>query len=1111
MKQFLRTPLFWLLFFGISAGAAIATYYIFPKAYPIVHLNITIDRSQAIELTKSLSKELSISIPDASYAASFSTDEHAKTFVELEAGGTQAFIQLMDNNLYQPYTWLVRQFKPFEQHQLFMRFTPEGKPYAFEEIVSEETDGTNINAQQAQELAHSFAIKAPWNIDFSSYKLIESSQETMPNGRIDHKFTFERTDTTIGEGFFQLQFTVTADRVTKLAHSIKVPDLFNRRYAQMRSANANIAYAASLLMLLLYVLGCGSIGLMVLFNNHWIVWKTAFYWGLLIAFLNAINIPNKLPLSWLNYATSLSPTGFLLQHAISMLYTFIFLSIALSLTFIAAESLTRKAFGHHLQFWHLFNKRHASTVTVLGYTISGYLLVPIVLCYTMIFTYFTMNRAGWWIPSSSLFNPDILATYFPWLESISLSLQAGFMEECLFRAVPLSSAALLGNKFGKRTWWISGAFILQAVIFGAAHANYPAQPSYARLVELLADSALFGGIFLWLGLLPAIIAHFIYDVFWFALPIFVASTTNALINKIIIIGLSVIPLAIVFGSRLRSGSWASITQEMYNRAWKPNIRTSIPQTKVETISVSLSRNGVISTGILGIIGIVLWITCSRFTPDSPTFSISRPSVEAKAIELLQERNISANDWQPLTGIFVSYEQNPDLNKQHRFVWQKKGNETYNATLGSYLTPAHWFTRFVKFNDTIEERAQEYQIYLNPDGSFLRFRHIIPETFAGAHLSKLEAIDIARAAAQAQFNSDPNSIRMLSAIETKQPQRLDWEVTFLDTQEQQVTPGQARILIKLSGNEVTDAYRTVHIPERWERAEENQLMYGQIIRQVCQLLIYLLVLLGAFSAISHWQSGSTISIHRMFLLLAIIFIFELFNSWPDILSKFNTSQPFYDQLFRSFSISSIMLLMRAAALAVMFGFVTYLPTKYRLTSKLYSLAGGMSLGIAFTGLQSLLITIIGSSGPIWPNFTPLRFAFPIIASIDSMILHYISLTIFLLLCILTINWATDYGTKRKMPSIGLCAIVGFIGSGLLYTNNLPLFFVAAITFSLLFALGYYMLLRFDRSMIIIATATYLILETVQELIFTGYPYAIFASIASILVLATISYIWNQRIE
>jgi membrane protease YdiL (CAAX protease family) len=97
---------------------------------------------------------------------------------------------------------------------------------------------------------------------------------------------------------------------------------------------------------------------------------------------------------------------------------------------------------------------------------------------------------GWWVPSSILFEPNILAHFSPWLTSASRALmviyqlfmyyltilKAGVLEECLFRAIPLSGAALIGDKFGKRNLFITIGFIIQAIVFSAAHADYPNQP-----------------------------------------------------------------------------------------------------------------------------------------------------------------------------------------------------------------------------------------------------------------------------------------------------------------------------------------------------------------------------------------------------------------------------------------------------------------------------------------------------------------------------------------------------------------------------------------------------------------------------------------------------------
>lgn len=149
------------------------------------------------------------------------------------------------------------------------------------------------------------------------------------------------------------------------------------------------------------------------------------------------------------------------------------------------------------------------------------------------------------------------------LVSITLSLpQAGSWEECCFRAVPLSIAALIGRRFKCEKLSVAIMMLIQAVIFGAAHANYPSMPSWARyfdrcrslaslskmkvsrLAELILPSILFGCVYLQYGLLPSVVLHFVFDVVWFALPLF---ATPAIVDQSMVIILATAPLWLVIG------------------------------------------------------------------------------------------------------------------------------------------------------------------------------------------------------------------------------------------------------------------------------------------------------------------------------------------------------------------------------------------------------------------------------------------------------------------------------------------------------------------------------------------------------------------------------------
>lgn len=1136
MKSIFKTPTFWFLFAAASFAAAFFSYRYFPRAFPIIHLNIKMDRTQAVSQAQQIANDLNLgpssrrqeaiqashkASPDAvadkkdvRHATAFITDDPVKTFIELEAGGKEAVVATMEQNLYQIYTWHVRQFKPFEQNEVTVRFTPEGSPYGFQEKISENEPGTNIGESKAQEIATSFAQAAPWNIDFAQYKLVETSQEKKASGRIDHTIMYERKDEKIGEGFYRLKIVVSGDNVSELTHSVKVPDAFTRRYQEMRSANETIAHVAKLMMMLLYMLGGLLIGLLFLFRKRWVIWRPAFSWALLIALLSSATVVNKLPLYWMTYNTALSPYAFIMQLVIMIISSFIFSTILFSAVFMGAESLTRRAFGNQLQLWHVFQPSVASSYTILGYTLSAYLLVPFSLAYVVIFYLFTSHYLNWWTPSSALFDPNILASYFPWLDSIAISLQAGFYEECLFRAVPLASAALLGNRYGKRNWWIAGAFILQAIVFGAAHANYPAQPAYARLVELLVFSSVFGAIYLKFGLLIAATSHFAYDVFWFALPLFISTASYAWINKIAVIALAGIPLWIVGISRIKMGAWLAIPASLYNRAWQPKTAAVPCEASSEARAdrpSSIPTRTLYGFVIAGIIGLVGWAVTTPFRADTPSFTVGRSSITETAPQTLQEKQIDPKKWYQMVYAITQLEQYPDPIKRHRFIWQKGGKELYRTFINSYLSPQLFVARFVTWEGSVTERSEEHHLYFMPDGSFRRYTHKVPEATPGASLSKKEAKKKALEIITQQFNRTKDQLKEVSAVATKQPERLDWKVIYASTTDYPLDEGEARLEVSIAGDEVVDAYQYIHVPEQWERAYENKQAFSTIINMLCMLIVYILFLACAFLAFTRWKIHATSALFFNFAGLSMILLFGLFNYWPSVIAMFNTSQPFTDQLFRIFSISAVMTVLQAAMLAVIISLVTQVRSIYRALPSSMALPIGISLGTFTAGSLAVITWLIPSLSPTWANFMPLGFAFPGISDVSSQLVLYITTTINLMLFIAISDLATNHWKRLRFVGIGIFFIAGFVRAGLINAYNLPLLIATGLLVSLIIVCGYLFAIRFDYSIVPIATGTYAILQLVQQLVFNAYPYAILANIAAILLIASVSWYWHTQMQ
>ena len=1108
MKQLTAKYVLWPLFILGALASSVASYFYFPRAFPIIHLNIAMNRSQAIESAKALAFEHHLGPQDAQIATSFATDEKVKTFVELDAGGKQALVDMIDKNLYQAYTWRVRLFKPFEQREATIIFTPNGTPYGFKELLSENEKINNLSIHQAQKKAEQRITSKPWSIVLSDYTLVETSQETVPSGRIDHSFVYERSEK-ISDGFYRLSVVVSGDHVSELNHFVKVPEQFMQRYQEMRSKNENIAYLGNLLMIILYIIGCCFMGLFYLMRKRLFVWKPALWWAMGISTAFALTIINKLPLHWMQYNTSYSPTNFLLQLGIGVLYSFIFLTVMLALVFITAEGLTRAAFPKHIQFWKLFNTDAASSYSVLGYTVGGYLLAPFFLLYVILFYLWTTSYFNWWMPTSALFNPDILATYFPWLESVALSFYASFFEECLFRALPLASAALLGARFGKKNWWIASAFILQAFIFGAAHANYPTQPAYARLIEIIFTGSIWGGIYLQFGLLPSIISHFSYDVFLFALPIIASTASSALSNKIIIALLSLTPLWIVLYARLRKGSWHSISEKFLNKSWHPTAPKSIePSKTIMPKSFTLPKKIQYAFLCMGVVSLGTWLVTTRFQSDAPQMTLTRQQALQKAAQIMKEKNIDITKWKAIANPMIDVTTVPSLNKQHRFIWQEE-QPWYKTLIGSYLAPPHWIVRYAKFNGSLDDRAEEHLLYFNPDGSFMRYVHKLPETAPGKSLSHTDAVAIALQEIKKQYDLTPSLEGIVSAQSAKQPNRTDWIITYKDLHTHALPKGEPRITVSLAGDQVVDMYRFIHVPEDWERKEENNLLLASIITMLCQLCIYLLLVGGSLFALQRWGSFHISTSLVLLIGLATIFLFELFNAYPTIIFKFVTSQPFADQLFRSFGITTILLILRATVIAIILCFVTTVPQQYYIPTTSWLPFIGISIGAFFAASNAILSFILPCTAPTWASYKPLRFLSPFTNAVNYPLLNYLTLTTLFLLGIIMIQSIKQVRHNKSMGTI-LFILLGFVGAGLSFSDNLPLFAATGLAMGAGFSIFYYTLLKYNYAIIPFVTGGYLILSLLQEASFNSYPQSfLLHTIASMLIII-VSWIWYKKL-
>jgi membrane protease YdiL (CAAX protease family) len=861
-------------------------------------------------------------------------------------------------------------------------------------------------------------------------------------------------------------------------------------------------------VLVLY--GGGAIlGLFLLLKRRWVVWKPAVYLAGAIALLTAGAFLTQWPLEWMEYDTAVSAASFAAQRIIYSILNGLFLGILALVALVAGESLTRRAFPRHPQLWKLWSPDGARSRAVLGRTVGAFLLVGVMLAYLTVLYAFAREHLGWWLPSASLTDPNVVASFVPWLFPLALSLQAGVVEEAVFRAIPLAGAVLLGRRFGGQRYWVAGALLLQAIVFGAAHADYPAQPAWARLVEIAVPFVFIGAIYLVFGLLPAIVMHFGFDVVMFSLPLFASSAPGVWLDRALVVLLALVPLWVVLYARLRHGRWIDLPDALRNGGWSPLPVTEEALEKPEPVARgSVGRRTATGLAAAGVLGLLLWGFLTPFHADAPPIGITRANAVAAARAALEERGVTLDgSWKQLPSV------GGDVGLADLFVWQEGGPETYRSVIGSHIEAPHWQVRYARFEGDVVERAEEYLVHVDSNGQVFRVQHRLPERRPGASLPREDARVLAADAIRSTLGLDPSALREVSAEPSEHPARRDWTFTFEDPAVSVGGDGEARLAVTIAGDEVVDVFRHVHVPEEWQRGEQEHLALSTLISNVCGFPVGLGLLAAAVAGLVRWSRGrfARPTFVAVFLGLAAVLALSVLNAWPVMSAGFSTSQPWTTQALMGVGAGLIGAVFFAALLGLVAGFVhRWLPPTVP-TSRATTLLRGAALGAVWAGLAAVALAVAPSRAPLWSSLTAAGGALPWIGTALEALRSWVMQTLLLLLLVGGASALSRGGGARRLASPLLLIGSGLILFGAGGPQPFSTWLVSGLLAGATLWLSYELVLRFEPSLVPIATAAMTVLALAREAALGAYPGAASGAALAIVALGGVSFWWAGRLE
>ncbi|MFA9388584.1 MAG: CPBP family intramembrane glutamic endopeptidase [Prolixibacteraceae bacterium] len=1102
-SAFFRSPYFWIGLFVIAIASVFFLYFNFEKANPLVNISVEMSRAEALEKASALAREYQLGPKDFQQAASFRNDTKFQNYTELEGGGLEVFNQTIQDNIYQSYQWKVRQFKEKEVNEVSFSFTPSGELYGFSEKLGEDIPGAVLNVDSALQMATVGAEN--WQIDLNHYQLIEKSMDQKTGGRVDHEFVFERNDVKVNESKFRIAIVVSGDKVTSIRHFVKIPDDFDRRFAEMRSANNLISTIGQAILFLLYgLLGVGG-GIFFLLKRRFIVWRKALYWSIGIGLgVGLLDVLNVMPLLWFDYDTSEAAGSFLGQQVLYGLLNSFLMGGIVFISALAGEGLSRYLFKDKIQFWKIWGKNTGASVQVLGQTLGAYLFVPAFLALDVIYYLITTNYFGWWNPAGTLSDPDILAQNLPWFGSIAVSLQAGFWEEIICRAVPLAGVYLLVRNLKSKNWWMILTLFAQTLIFGSLHASYPQSPAYARVLEMVVPFIIFGLIYLRFGLLPVIIAHYAVDVFWISLPLWVANSPGIWMNRSIIVLLFFVPLWVVLYWRIKNKKWNEIPSNALNEAWQPLVNESVEDESEieERVAEPLSDSRLIALKWLipgAIIGLILWGVFTFSEKDqTPKVEVYRnDAIELATSTLSDQFNFNQEGWSVLTSM------DDQLSVAHKFIWQEF-EESYDELQESFLNPPSWLIRFVKPDAAVEERAEEYMVRIGIDGRLLAYRHVWPEKKESVSLNQEEALHLAQSELRTFANVNTDHLQVVNMNPSKLEARTDWEIEFSDTVDYVLEMGQGRYLVSLAGNEVNGIKKYLYVPENWQRQYDKQRSIIGIFTLISNLFLYAIIIFGIVLGFINWSRKRFSS--QMFIAFGLIFLvlssFRIINAWDDILARYFTGLPYSNFITMTLIGAFIGVVFLAMGIGVIGGFSCEISKSDTESRK--PVVKAILVGLLLVGLQNLKMSWLPQLTPHWLELGNLNNQLPPVGIVLDQVQGFIFKPVFAIILFYLIGLFTKNYRNRKALGITFIFVAGFLASGI-HAESLSGWIGVGISSGIIFIL-LFLLLKNHLNWMPLVYVVSLMLEQVKNIWMDQFAGLALGSVLSIAVWGFAAYFW-----
>lgn len=865
---------------GLTVLSLLVGTHFFYDAFPEATIDFRITRDEAKVRAASFLEHRGVDLADYRHAALFDYDNTAKTFMERERG-IEGASELIGDPV-RLWRWNNRWFAELQKEEYRVDYTTAGQLVGFSHLIEEDATGASLTAGAARRLAEQF-LKQTIGVDPTQLDFVEAESTQRPN-RVDHAFTWKLRDFDVSDATYRYRVRIHGDLVGGYDEFLKVPESWQRQYAQLRAGNQTTQLIATLFSLALWI------GLLVRLAKGIraddIKWRTALIFGAIGAALTLLSQLNNLPVTLYGFDTTDSFSSFVTQMVLLAVAVAVSSGVGVAVLVAGAEPEYRRAYGGHISLSEQFLPDGLSTKRFLLGSIIGLTMTAVFVAYQTLF-YLVADHFGAWSPADIPYS-EMVNTHFPWIVVLLIGFMPAVTEEFTSRAFAIPFLQRL-----VRYRWL--AIILAALVWGFAHAGYPQQPFWIRGVEVGLAGIAVGYVMIRWGLLPALVWHYTIDALYTALILLRSSNSYFVASAAVSVGIMLIPLLIAIGLYWRRRYFIdpiSLLNREDAQAVKPAARTELADMSPEAQILSSSsapplfhpvrpmRLGI--AALLVLIGLVAFLLPTPDWKPTPQFAISSEAARLRATTHLGISGVATDSFRTVVTQRQLWDSDA-VTYRHEIGGAAASVQLYND---AHLATAVWRVRLFQ-----PEEKEEWLVDIESNsGKVYAVQHRLAEEAPGADVGEQQARRVAEQHLR-DHAIEPQRLTLMESSSEQLPARRDhlfvWEAAEGDAR----NLGQARFRAEatIAGDKPASLTRFVKLPEEWLRARDEGSTWRTVLLAIPVAVGLTLGLHLIWFLVRRIRDGDvawSLPV-KMGLLAMVLFALQTANGWPTFFAGYTT--------------------------------------------------------------------------------------------------------------------------------------------------------------------------------------------------------------------------------